>query len=311
MPADGNILDDVLALVLLGGFGCSLLCFLALYSDITVSKVVFDVTHIAVRCKLIAVYVVAGWNHVLKGRDLRGITWERDFDTDQLEIHHVSDGPLHVNNVDFTVVPEGAKCYEDRKMRRITKGSWEHIRWFIRGFYDMYLNVSNLLRMIEDLEGQYDPMSQWVSRYGCAVFRDQDYAYGSTGHLFSNFAVKTLVNNVAVFDSCPSDQGEDLCLYWIMRKLNLPFYESCSTKFVVTFPSDIKNLTVKKICPEYSTWAHQTRLRIGYTPVIGAVAYHMHNIPMELWMDWLKQAMAANISVVFHSGAKFCTPPDQ
>jgi hypothetical protein len=252
----------------------------------------------------------------VKGQDLRGITWERDVESDGVEIHHVSSGPLEVNGINYTVLPEGAQAYRDKRMRRITKGCWSHFvkyhpetRWFLRGFHDMFVNVSNLLKMIKELEEKYDPMSEWVSRYGCGSFFGLDYAHGSTGHFFSNFAVKTLANNTAIFDNCPRRWNEDSCLHFVMDKLKLPFYESCSTKFIISFPEDIGELKVKKICPSYNLWGvRPSKITTGHTPVIEAVALHMHHIPMDFWRDWINRTMALNLSIIWKWRARFCTP---
>jgi hypothetical protein len=232
-------------------------------------------------------------------------------------IHHISDGPLLTNGVSWTVLPEGASAYKDMSLRRITKACWNHFvtyhgqaRWFLRGLYDMYVNVTNLMEFVSELEKRYDPMTEWVGRYGCHFF-GIDYPHGSTGHFFSNLGVHRLVGNMGVFDRCPTRWGEDLCMRYVMDKLVIPFYEGCSTRFIITFPGSSKTLRSPIICPELHFFEEKSLVQLGPTAVSTAVAIHMHAMKMQVWTARLREAHG--LSVVWakkrsHGTPLFCVP---
>jgi hypothetical protein len=134
----------------------------------------------------IAIYVIVRHDQKLKP-DLRGITWERDFPARLgVVIHHISDGALYRNDINWTVLPEGAAPYRDKRLRVITTETWKHFvtfhsstRWLLRGLYDMSVNVTNLVELAKSLEKQYNPLTQWVARYGCHYNFGHDYPHGS------------------------------------------------------------------------------------------------------------------------------------
>jgi hypothetical protein len=162
---------------------------------------------------------MAGHDHFPK-RDLRGITWERDFpESSQVDIHHISDGPLYLHGINWTFLPEGVAPYFEKSLRILTKESWKHFvrfhphsRWFLRGCYDMYVNVTNLLELVKQLERAFDPEHEFVARYGCHFAKGFDYPHGSTGHLFSAYAVRQFIADIPVFDACPQRFCDDICL---------------------------------------------------------------------------------------------------
>jgi hypothetical protein len=259
-------------------------------------------------------------------KDFRGMTWEIAFPLDwRVVIHHISDGPLYVNGINFTVLPEGAAPYREKQVRLITKECWKHflrnhpdVPWFLRGFFDMYVNLTNLCKMIDELNQQYHPMEEWVSRYGCAFHMGIDYPHGSTGHLFSNKAVRTLVESIPIFDDCPPKDAEDLCVRFTMDKLNIPFYSGCSRYFATGFP-DASVSTIQSMidnarpCPDYGMMSIHSLAKLRPCPITKAVTIHMHAVRMDKWTEYLHRA--SSLSLVWTNPdvnslwVDFCKPP--
>jgi hypothetical protein len=275
---------------------------------------------------LIAIYSVAGHDQkMIAKKDLRGITWEVEFPPDsQIVIHHISDGPLYVNGINFTVLPEGSAAYREKQVRLITKECWKHfvknhphVPWFLRGFFDMFVNVTNLRKFLHELNAQYHPQDEWVARYGCANHEGIDYPHGSTGHLFSNSAVRTLLSNIAIFDACPERHAEDICVRFTMNALRIPFYASCSDYFVVGFP-DVSLSTYSVMtreaprCPTRGMISSYSLIMPLPCPVPKAVTVHMHAVRMDKWMDYLHGA--AHLALAWipkefgYPGVHFCVP---
>jgi hypothetical protein len=174
----------------------------------------------------------------------------------------------------------------------------------------MYVNVTNLLKFLQELEGRFDPMKQWVGRYGCHWY-GMDYPHGSTGHLFSNFAVQGFVQNVPIFDECPARWNEDLCTGFVINKLAIPFHEGCSTQFIITFPRSIKQIRGPVQCPEFQFYGRRSHIRLPPTPISTAVTIHMHAMDMGGWTARLR--MAYHLSVAWmRRGSEgvpfFCLP---
>jgi hypothetical protein len=262
----------------------------------------------------VAIYELVGHDQRVRGEDLRGRTWERAFLPDARVVFvGLSDGPLSLNGTDW-IVPDGVPPRE-KTLREFTKISWKHfiahygtMRWFLRGLYDMYVNVTNLMAMIGALEREFDPMVEWVSRYGCHCYGGIDYPHGSTGHLFSNFAVRRLITNIPFFDECPKHWCEDRCVRFTMDKMDIPFYGGCSVQFIITFPAAISQRFRVMPCPQFSSFGGcLSLLAIPPTPISTAVTAHMHRIPMQLWTAAL--LLARNFSIVWLDGGPvFCNP---
>jgi hypothetical protein len=91
-----------------------------------------------------------------------------------------------------------------------------------------------------------------------------------------------------------------------MDRLGFPFYESCSTKFVMEFPAIRKlRAQIGENCT-YGKYDFGSKLRIAHSRVKDVVAFHMHRIPMELWHDQIVES--ENASIVWKAGPRFCTP---
>jgi hypothetical protein len=245
-----------------------------------------------------------------KGKDLRGLTWERDFEKeidDSIQIHHISDTFIEVNGITWTGLSDAA-LYGSA----FVKECWNHfnvtyskVHWFLRGDFDMYVNVTNLKKMIKELEVEYDPMTEWVSRFGCANL-DQDFPHGGTGYLFSNFAVRTLLRNISLFDRCSEKIPWDICVGRLLARLGMPFFESCSNKFVIGFAGNMKDLADPVACPSFSSFGGMSRLKVAPVSVADAVTLHMHEIKMELWSPWVKASN--NVSIFWNKRPMFCRP---
>jgi hypothetical protein len=252
----------------------------------------------------VVVYQIVGHDQPIVP-DLRGVTWEEDFPRiSAVAIHHVASGPLYVNGINWTVLPGGVTPQREKQLRTVTKASWRHFlafhpdsHWYLRGFYDMYVNITNLLELVWSLEQNHDPMNAWVARYGCHYTRGIDYPHGSTGHLLSSYAVRQLVENVAVFDSCPRKQCEDVCLRFTMDRLGIPFYDGCSAQFVITFPRAFGTITHPPRCPTFQFYNNNSRIFIPPTPVLTAVTFHMHQLRMDRWKALILGAQ--NLSIVW------------
>jgi hypothetical protein len=265
------------------------------------------------RTASVVIYYIIGAAQILQGKDLRGMTWERDIKNDsEIIVEHCSTGYSRVNGIKWTSLPEGAEPYFEVLMRRVTKLSWEHFvkhhpnaRWFLRGFHDMWVNITNLRDMVRRLDEHYDPMTQWVGRYGCG-HQSIDYPHGSTGHFFSNFAVRELAKHVKIYDACDRTLWDDLCVRLTMEKLGYEFYSGCSTQFIISYPRGGQKWSVAPNCSRLAFYDARSLLKIPPTPLYDAVTVHMHSIPMEFWNVLLLEAN--HMSVIWEKRGYFVRP---
>jgi hypothetical protein len=251
----------------------------------------------------LAVYVIHGFLHRPEP-DLRGKTWEREFNlTSNISVYQIVNGPLMGDGINFTFLPEGANLpYLDDRPRRLTEQSWRHFlkyhtdtHWYMRGMYDMYLNLTNMKDFIANLEARYDPMTDFVGRYGCSHWK-RDFPHGSTGFLFSNAAVRLLFGSLAEFQNCKGN--DDLCMRNMYDLLHMSFHEGCSSRFIVTFPRNISKLSKPIKCPRHQSYGRRSLIRVPPALVKAAVTIHMHGIPMHFWTNWVKMAADSSIAWV-------------
>jgi hypothetical protein len=168
----------------------------------------------------------------------------------------------------------------------------------------MWVNITNLKAMIAELEAHYDPMTQWVGRYGCS-HEMIDYPHGSTGHFFSNYAMRQFVKHISYYDSCRPDLWDDLCVRIVMDQLGQDFYAGCSTQFIISFPrtGGLQNISAIAPCENWNFFERHSQLQIPPTPMRDAVTVHMHSIPMEAWTMLL--TLCHNLSVVWAMRSRF------
>jgi hypothetical protein len=151
--------------------------------------------------------------------------------------------------------------------------------------------------LIRKLERDYDAMRDWVGRYGCVYRFFLDYPHGSSGHLFSSFAVRSLIAKIPVFDSWPGTWGEDLCTRKTIDVIHNGFGQGCSNQFVVDFPQQIVLTGPERMgaCEQYLLLGGTSKIVHMPCAVTDAVTLHMHKIPMQLWKEKIGAGMKLSV----------------
>jgi hypothetical protein len=187
---------------------------------------------------LLVIYYLAGHDLVVGNPDTRGRTWEFDFTIlPGTVVYHCSNGPLSAGGFNWTVLPRGHKPYSERLHRKLTRETWTDFvsnhplsRWYLRAFWDTYLNINNVYEMIEKLEEDYDPMKDWVALHGCLT-QDISDKRMTSAHFFSNVAVRSMVKWTHQYEMCPGGLGEDECVKNTIIKFGMQMNDGCGYGF--------------------------------------------------------------------------------
>jgi hypothetical protein len=106
------------------------------------------------------------------------------------------------------------------------------VRWYLRAFWDIYLNIDKVYGVIEGLEKNKNPMTEWVAVYGCPV-NDVGSNRFTSAHLFSNFGVRTMMNMINYYEGCSGMLGEDDCVKYAVKRSQLEMQNGCNDGFAV------------------------------------------------------------------------------
>lgn len=245
----------------------------------------------------IAYYIIAGQNQTLKS-DLRGKFWEFQLNEKQnYSLNYISDGPLHVNGVNFTVLPPGSTSISDKKLCIRTPQTWDHFlvhygnyEWYVRGTHDTFINVTALYEVIEDLESKYDPMNEFVCAYNLHEYSGYFYPQGGTGYIFSNYAVRVFASNKKAFDSICQQCFDDVAIGFFMKNnLHMDLKMWQNDRFICTFPYYYDFIRLNRWdavndCPKEGYKLHENLSYLMPSRIRTAAFIHMHKIPMnEVW----------------------------
>ena len=260
----------------------------------------------------IVFYIIAGKKQKLNP-DLRGKFWEFQLNsfTGKYWLEYLSDGPLFVNGINFTILPFQNMSYDDSKFCIRTPESWLHfmkyhsnVKWYLRGTHDTFINLTSLNEMINEFEKKIDPMKEFAMAYNVHEYNNIFYPQGGTGWLFSHYTVKKFAKSFKNFKNICENSFDDVALTYFFKEFNLSVNDWKTNKFIVTFPNTELNIIkynqwnkIKK-CPINGYNLSKTLPSLFPGNVRSAVCIHMHKVPMnEVW-DLLKK-IPNNIGVTF------------
>jgi len=269
----------------------------------------------------IVFYTIAGVKQQLKP-DLRGKFWEfqlKSF-TGKYWLEYLSDGPLYVNGINYTILPHQNMTYDDKKFCIRTPESWIHFakyhseaRWYLRGTHDTFINISGLSELISELETKIDPMKEFGFAFNFHEYGNIFYPQGGTGWLFSNYAVMRFAKEHKKFREICEMCYDDVAVPYFFHHFGLNINNWQTNRFIVTFPNTEIQIIKRQewgkvpICPKngYKLSPSLPPLYPGF--VRKAVCIHMHKVDMsESWN--LMKMIPDNIGVTFLNPNKptFC-----
>ena len=246
----------------------------------------------------IAFYTIVGMNQTLDP-DLRGRFWEFQLKafTGEYHLEYISDGPLHVNDIEFKVLPNISQILSDENLCLRTPATWTHflknypnVKWYFRGTHDTFVNLTALNELIEELEKKYDPMKEVALAYNLHEYAKIYYPQGGTGWLFSNYAVKQFASGIQNFKRMCLTLFDDVALSLLMQSMNIDVMKWKSDRFICTFPNqqlDVvkhKNWLETPKCPKDGYALASGKEKLPPVRVRTAASIHMHKVPMnEAW----------------------------
>ena len=182
-------------------------------------------------------------------------------------------------------------------------------RWYFRAIGDTFINLTNLIDLIDDLETKYDPMNEVVMAYNIMDFEDYVYPHGGPGYLFSNYAVNLFVKNIDKYTEFCYKSADDLAFNKFFKYLNISIGDNATIE-VPYFPNEINQIPKDKkyleICPEYYVKIEGAP-KIKVTPVKSGASYHMHAFNMSTVTLFL-QNFPEDIGITYkiNSVPKYC-----
>jgi hypothetical protein len=251
----------------------------------------------------IAFYTICGASQNIKGADLRGNFWEWQlkYFTGQSATYYFSDGPLHVNGIDFLVLPADQPSFQDSRFCIRTPETWKHFldhqpdtKWYFRGTHDTFVNLTSLTLLIHELEQEADPMTSMNFAFNFHEYNYEYYPHGGTGWLFSNYAVRKMSERMGAFISRCESSADDVAMTWFLRQLGVDVMDYQTNKFIVTWPNHLLDVIFEKqyhdvrMCPpSYALYPGARGLKPG--PCRTAASIHMHRVPMDQVWSVLSQ----------------------
>jgi hypothetical protein len=243
----------------------------------------------------IVFYTICGASQNIKGADLRGNFWEWQlkYFTGKSATYYFSDGPLHVNGIDFLVLPADQTSFQDSRFCIRTPETWKHFlehhpdaKWYFRGTHDTFVNLTSLTLLIHDLEQQDDPMTAFNFAFNFHEYNYEYYPHGGTGWLFSNYAVRKMSERMNTFISRCEGSADDVAMTWFLKQFGVDVMNYQTNKFIVTWPNHLLDVifkkeyeSVPKCPPTYALYPGARGLKPG--PCRTAASIHMHRVPMD------------------------------
>jgi hypothetical protein len=236
--------------------------------------------------------------------DLRTRFWEPQLKTLNLttSVHYISDAKLDHISVPWIIPPYCARegndsdpgyCYRNVE-------SWAHFvkreskkRWYFKASQDTYINVGNLLRLIERLEAKVDPMAEPYFQYTIDEAEGCLTPDGITGWLISNAAVQVLFHHAPHFAFGCDKLGEDVGMAEMIQNLQLEVESFISPYFIAAWPNEtVWALTAGaekarfEDCPE-KQYRYSEKVEAPFDDPRDLVATRMPFVPMDQVADLL------------------------
>ena len=260
----------------------------------------------------IAFYVIAGASQKKLDPDLRGVFWEPQLKNYKFNysLNYLSDGPLTVNGIDFMVLPEGSGSFQDSQFCIRTPQTWIHFnkynldkKWYFRGIHDTFVNLPEMLKLIEELEKKGDPMTTFNFALNMHEYAHVYYPQGGAGYLFSNYAMRKFNENIDLFIKHCHSSFDDVALTYFFKDMGLDVMDYQTNKIIVTWPLwQVNEILEKRYdsfpkCPEYYQLFHNAP-KLKPCPAHTAAIIHMHRIQMDMAYSILQQT-PPNLAVYF------------
>jgi hypothetical protein len=181
-------------------------------------------------------------------------------------------------------------------------------RWYVRGVYDTFFNLTALASVIEQMESNGNPMNDFLMSFGLFQWRDTLYPHGGSGWILSHFAVRKFWSMRTKFlAGCRRLQADDLTMPLLMSHFSLDVKRYHMNRFVADWP---KNEYAPR-CPEKYSFSGDKFL---FEPVMirEAVGIHMHEIPLDKALSKLKK-VPYNYAMTVGDGftPTFCRKSDE
>lgn len=241
----------------------------------------------------VAFYVLAGSGQKFPYADLRGKLWEFQLENiTNMHVYYVAEQRFEVNGKKFVVLPEDSESYMDAGLCRRTAETWLHFirsepetRWYFRGTHDTFVNVSNMLSVIRDLERLGDPMKKLLMAYGTygTMRTGEIIPHGGGGFLISNRGVRMFAENITEFmQGCWAD---DVSFARMLKRFEVNVADWHNERFAIGWEltswdgNSSGGLDVKE-CPRgyrffrWSKWLKPAKFSTS-------AAIHFHGLPMD------------------------------
>jgi hypothetical protein len=212
----------------------------------------------------VAIYVIADASAKFTP-DLRGRFWEKQIKSLNLStsVNYVSDAEIKLPaNIHWIIPPycvrEGVDSDPGYCYRNVE--SWSHFvkheskkRWYFKVGQDAFVNVANLLNLIDRLEGLIDPMTEAYFQFTIDETNGFITPHGPTGWLISNAALKALFHHAPHFTFGCDKLGESVGMAEMILNMQLDIDSFISPYFIAQWPSNtIETLTTDAETSKFS-----------------------------------------------------------
>ena len=255
----------------------------------------------------ITIYTILGFNQTFNP-DIRGHFWEPqieklppEYRNVKIYTSYIAEDEMNIPGIRVLTPYNMRPPISDRGLYIRTTNNWIHflrnypdVHWLYRGVHDSYINLTNLIHLINLLEYKYDPMKEIVLRYGLFQYADFLYPHGGSGHLLSNAAVKYFYPYINHFREMRNYSiGDDTALTLLFEELNINLFEFQSEQFIPSFPETLinfekileqkrKNSSIIPPCPEYYyPIPDNNNYTLKPSRFSEAAVIHAHHVPMQ------------------------------
>ena len=266
----------------------SFVVFISILLSFRIPNVLFNL-NVSDYSTSIAFYTIIGSEKYIEdGDDLRGRTWEYQLEYSPISYTYqfVSNGNVTIPGYNVLVLTDSGKYSSDHYLCQRTSNSMLHFyknypntRWFYRGTNDTFLNMTNFLDIIYELEEKYDPMTEIAMAYYQFEFMWRMYPQGGAGYLFSNYAVRLFAENIDFYRNVCFRSADDLAFRDLFDLLNISIGEWHTNRFIHRFPLDL-NFNNLKNCPKsFQVYPNSPFLESSLISKLASI--HIHHVPMK------------------------------
>lgn len=270
----------------------------------------------------VAFYINIGSTHKVNP-DLRGNFWEWQLPNKQLNhyIYYITDGPIKLNNKFgkyLHIEARSAHTADKGQCKRTMKGLKHFVnnkmqaKWYFKAVHDTFINITNLLYYLEEIERNHDPMKEDIYVFGAHEMNCKYYPQGGSGFLFSNYAVRKLYEQKITYDTICEYSSDDISIGTIFNATGMNISEKASNRFISTWPYEYVNEILENNfdafpkCEKFYKMCSNGDSLLTHNAK-SAISIHMHGIPMDVAQNVIKKT-PMNLGVYFTEDAspRFC-----